>query len=354
MIDSQKHVLEQVLNLVQEEVVSCLLLCGDIFDKQVPTLGALELFDEFLNKLSDLNKKVFIIYGNHDNADRMTYLSTFLRKSNIFISQNFNGELQYFDIENDIRIYLMPYLYPAIIKKFFPCEEISNYNQAFEVLFKNTEVDKNKINILLAHQFVIGAKEPIVCQSEEKSVGGVDSINYQIFNDFDYVALGHLHCPQSVGRKEIRYSGSILKYSFSEVNHTKSFCIVDVKGKNELKIDFKEIEFLLDLKEYKGYFEEFVDEKFYSKINKDDYIHFILQDEILLDAKKKLSMIYPNIMLLEFDNNFTKNLNSDFSCNTQDKTIYEHFCDFYLKQMGQNLDKEKEKILLEILNKEGE
>lgn len=355
MIDDQKFVLEQVFDLVVEEKIDSILISGDVFDRSIPNISSLDVFGEFLSKISELKVKIFIISGNHDSQERLSYLSSFLVKSNIFISPNFEGFIKKISLNKDFDIFLMPYLHPSLIKKYFPDDKISSYNEAFEVLLTNTKIDKNKINIILAHQFVAKSYDEIIkSEGEEINVGGLDMINPSLFSDFDYCALGHLHCPQSALGDKVRYGGSILKYSFSEINQKKVFTIVDIKSKNDIKISFKEIKFLHEMKEYKGFIDEFLDEKFYLKINKNDYIKFTLEDESVLDAKKKLNSIYPNIMLLEFDNSLTRNLNSALGCDVnlnfaKNKNIFEHFCDFYELQTGLKLDKTKEKIVLDVV-----
>ena len=355
MIDDQKFVLEQVFDVVVEEKIDSILISGDVFDRSIPNISSLDVFGEFLSKISELKVKIFIISGNHDSQERLSYLSSFLVKSNIFISPNFEGFIKKISLNNDFDIFLMPYLHPSLIKKYFPDNKISSYNEAFEVLLANTKIDKKKINIILAHQFVAKSYDEIIkSEGEEINVGGLDMINPNLFSDFDYCALGHLHCPQSVLGDKVRYGGSILKYSFSEINQKKVFTIVDIKSKNDIKISFKEIKFLHEMKEYKGFIDEFLDEKFYSKINKNDYIKFTLKDESVLDAKKKLNSIYPNIMLLEFDNSLTRNLNSALGCDVnlnfaKNKNIFEHFCDFYELQTGSKLDETKEKIVLDVV-----
>ncbi len=351
MIDDQEFILEQVVDLIKEKNIKALLIAGDVFDKQIASIGALELFEKFINKVLEFDIKIFIISGNHDNMDRLAFLSQALRKSNIYISKTFQGFIEKIEFDNKINIFLMPYLYPALIRKYYAGFQITDYNSAIKVLLDGTDLDSDKINILLAHQFVAGLKEPILSQSEQKSVGGVDMVTYEHFKKFDYVALGHLHCPQSVGEKNIRYGGSILKYSFSEINQNKSFTIIDVKDKNNIELEFVKIKFKHELKHYSGYLEEFLSSDFYSKINTNDYIYFTLFDENVIEAKKKLLSIYPNIMQLDFDNSFTRNLNTALSSNIKnDKTIFEHFCSFCKLQTGLELNEHECDIVKETID----
>ncbi len=356
MIQEQKNALNQALNLIDRDDIDFVIVAGDVFDRPIPSISALEVFSDFLVEIEKRNKKIFIISGNHDNLERLSYLSKLLKKNNIYFSDTFNGKLEKFELENNVNIFLLPYLYPAIIRKFYPKAEINNYTDAIKTVIGNTNLDKEKFNILVAHQFVCDCEnEYIQSDSEEKSVGGVDIVESSVFEDFDYVALGHLHCPQKIKKEKIRYSGSLLKYSFSEINQKKVFTIVEINDKKEINISFEKIDFLHEMKEYKGYIEEFLNSDFYSKIKTDDYIHFILKDEEVIDAKKKLSLIYPNIMLLDFDNIFTRSSNVVFNLkNTKNKTILEHFEDFYKLQSEKEIDENKKEILIKLINSKGE
>ena len=248
----------------------------------------------------------------------------------------------------------MPYLYPAQIRKFYPDIKISDYNCAIKAVIDDVNIDKNKINIILAHQFVT-SDNIILSDSEQHSVGGIDAVSPNVFEKFDYVALGHLHCPQKVLSDKIRYGGSILKYSFNEVNQKKLFTVLNIDKYNKISFEFHEIEFLHDLKIYKGFIRDFLKEEFYLNINKDDYIQFVLFDDYVTDAKKKLSAIFPNILFLGFDNKFTKAINSPPSAFIgEDKNISEHFFDFYKLQCDGDIDDEKRKILSDMLSSQGE
>lgn len=356
MIEEQKNALLQALNIIDKNKIDFVVVAGDVFDKPIPPISALEVFSDFLVEIEKRNKKIFIISGNHDNLERLSYLSVLLKKNNIYFSSNFNGKLEKFELENNVDIYLLPYLYPAIIRKFYPKAKINNYTDAIKTVIENTNLNKEKFNILVAHQFVSNLKDECIhSDSEEKSVGGVDMVSSSVLEDFDYVALGHLHCPQKVETEKIRYGGSLLKYSFSEINQNKFFTIVEINNKNKFSLSFEKINFLHEMKEYVGFIDEFLNKDFYSKIKTDDYIHFTLKDEEVIDAKKKLSSIYSNIMLLDFDNIFTRNTNLIFNLkNTKNKTILEHFEDFYKLQSEEEIDENKKKILTKLINSKGE
>ena len=271
-----------------------------------------------------------------------------LEKTNVYIAKPFEKEIEKIKINDSVNFYLLPYLHISQIKRIFPDKNINTLNEAFKVLIDNTSINEKETNIILAHQFVVGG-DLILSDSEQKSVGGVDEIHYSVFEKFDYCALGHLHCPQKVGMDKIRYGGSILKYSLSEINQKKSFCIIEIDDDKKIKFKFEPISFIHEMKQYRGKIDEFLSENFYSNIDTEDYIHFILEDEEVIDAKKKLSLIYPNIMLIQFDNSFTRSLNAEFKAViSQDKTIVEHFMDFYKIQTETELNKSDIELIKEI------
>lgn len=354
MIEEQKFVLSQICKCITEKEIDSVLISGDVFDKPIPSIEALEIFSDFLNFISSNNKTVFIISGNHDSEFRLSNYSKILEKSNIFISKPFNGVVEKIKFDKETNIFLLPCLNIFQIKRAFPDEKITSFNEAFEILIKNTKINENEINILLAHQFISGS-DLILSDSEQNSVGGVDEVNYSCLQKFDYCALGHLHCPQKIGMDKIRYAGSILKYSLSEINQKKSLCIFEINKNKELKFEFYPIKFIHEMKQYRGKIDKFLSEEFYNSIDVNDYIHFILEDDEVIEAKKKLSIIYPNIIQLEFDNVFTRNLNNSFeSMISVDKSLFEHFSDFYKIQTNDELSCEDIAVLREILNEAGE
>lgn len=231
LYQDQAYILHQVVQIAQNEQIEAVIIAGDIFDKSVPNSQAIQLFDEFLTSWAELNLPVFIISGNHDNAQRVAFGANLFKQNNIFISPVYNGNISPITLEDNfgkINFYLLPFLKPTTVRNFFPDEEITSYNQAIEVALKNISLNTDERNILIAHQFVTGA---YICDSEDIVVGGIDNTDANLFQNFDYVALGHLHTPQTVLRESIRYCGTLLKYSFSEINQEKSLTIVDFLAK---------------------------------------------------------------------------------------------------------------------------
>ena len=231
MLEDQKHILQQILELAQQQRPQGVWIAGDLYDRQAPPAEAVELADWFLSQLAGLRIPVWAISGNHDSAERVAYGSRMMEQAGVFMSRVFDGTLQRYTVEDCADIYLMPYLRPAQVRRFFPDRTIETAQQAAEAVLERTELRENRVNILLMHQFLAGAA---VCDSEELSVGGIDQIDASVVDQFDYVALGHLHRPQCVGRETVRYCGSPLKYSFSEAGHDKSLTVVEIKKKEEM------------------------------------------------------------------------------------------------------------------------
>ena len=262
LIEDQEYILNQIVSIAKKEKVNAVLLSGDIYDVSVPRVEAIGLLNEFLTKLNEERINVFIISGNHDQAERLSFGNQILKKSGIYISEKYKKESKPIVLNDEygyINMYLLPYIKPINVRTEFGIEDGITYDEAVNIAIKNYQIDKKERNILLAHQFISGS---ICSDSEIMQVGNTDQVSINSFNDFDYVALGHLHTPQLINKKEtIRYSGSPLKLSFSEVKKDKICVIVDVKEKG--KIDIKELKLnpLHDMAILSGTYSELVDSK---------------------------------------------------------------------------------------------
>lgn len=308
MLEDQRYILNQVLESLQKEQVDVVLIAGDVYDKSVPSAEAVVLFDEFLTKLSALKMQVCIISGNHDCAERIAFGSELFAKEGIHIAPVFNGSMKKVTLKDefgDLDIYMLPFIKPSLVRRFFE-EEIETYTDAVSCVIKHTEINSNVRNLLIAHQFVTGA---VRCDSEEVTVGGLDNVEACVFEPFDYVALGHIHTAQRVGKDTIRYCGTLLKYSFSETAQTKSITIVELGGKDtEAVIRTIPVIPLHDLRKIKGTYEEITLKQNYINTAVDDYCYITLTDEEdIPDVIGKLRSIYPNIMRLDYDNTRTRN-----------------------------------------------
>lgn len=332
-IEDQHYILLQILNIIDENGIEIIVIAGDVYDKTVPTAESVSLFDWFLCSLARRNKKVLIISGNHDSAERLSFGSAILQNSDIYISKSFDGKLEKVSVD-DTDFYLLPFLKPANVRGFFE-DKILTYNDAIKVILNHTEIDNSKQNVLVTHQFVTGAS---CCGSEEITVGGSDNVDYKLFDDFDYVALGHIHGPQSVGRETVRYCGTPLKYSFSECSHKKSVTIVSLENK---KVDIKTLPLMpkRDLIEIKGNYEKLVSKSYYSSLDTNAYYHIILTDEEdVVEALSKLRVIYPNIMKLSYDNKRTRKNNEILADETvEQKSPFELFSEFFESQNNREL-----------------
>lgn len=352
LYQDQAYILHQVVQIAQNEQIEAVIIAGDIFDKSVPNSQAIQLFDEFLTSWAELNLPVFIISGNHDNAQRVAFGANLFKQNNIFISPVYNGNISPITLEDNfgkINFYLLPFLKPTTVRNFFPDEEITSYNQAIEVALKNISLNTNERNILIAHQFVTGA---YICDSEDIVVGGIDNIDANLFQDFDYVALGHLHTPQTILRKSIRYCGTLLKYSFSEINQEKSLTIVDFFTKNDINIKTISLSPLHDMRKLKGSYADLTLKSNYEHTNTTDYLAIILTDEEdIPDAINRLRSIYPNIMQLSYENTRTNTAKQLANIDIHNlKSPLTLFKEFYTQQNNQNLNTEQNAILEELIH----
>lgn len=354
MLNDQEYVLEQIIDIISKEKIEGVLIAGDVYDKQVPSLEAINLFDEFLTKIANMEVKVFIISGNHDSAERLSFAGRLIEKSGVYIAPMYEGNVIKHTVKDeygDIDIYMLPYVKPVHVKKYYPDREIDSYNDALKCVIESVDIDEKKRNIIIAHQFVTGAA---VCDSEELSIGGLENVDASIFDKFDYVALGHIHGPQKVQRDTLRYSGTPIKYSFSEINHKKSITIVDIKDKKDnevdISIDLKELKPLHDMRKIKGRYDEITLKDNYINTDTRDYMHIILTDEEdIPDAIGKLRAIYPNIMKLEYDNTRTRSNNKlDIVNRIEEKTPLDLFKELYELQNNQEVSDEQEQYLRDI------
>lgn len=305
MIEDQKYILLQILKIIEEEAVDVILLCGDVFDKSIPTIEAIHLLDEFLNKLNVLQKKVLIISGNHDSGERLSFGRHLLSQSHIYISSVFQGETEKITIKDEkvsVCFYLLPFVKPVYINHLLGIQK-ENTEDCLRYFVKQMNVDTRQTNILLAHQFVTANhKNPELSDSETSSLGGLDQVDYRVFDDFDYVALGHIHKPQAMGREHVRYGGSILKYSFSEIHTEKKATILTIEKNKNIDLSYRILRPLHDMREIRCSMKELLNGE--AELgNLQDYMHVILTDEDeMFDVIGKVRKVYPNVMQISFEN----------------------------------------------------
>ena len=310
MIEDQEYILLQILRLVDDEKADAVLIAGDVYDKSVPSAEAVTLFDDFLFRLAERKLPVLIISGNHDSPERLAFGNRLMEHAGIHISPVYSGEvtpITLSDEHGEVDFWLLPFIKPIHVKRYVPDEGIESYTDAVRVTIEKMDIDTDKRNVLLTHQFVTGASvDPD--GSEELSVGGSDNVDASVFEGFDYVALGHIHGQQNIGgSNRIRYCGTPLKYSFSEEHHHKSVTVVELGAKGTLQLQLRPLMPRHDMRTIRGTFAELTDKAFYTGTATDDYLQVILTDEEdVSEALGKLRVIYPNIMKLTYDNTRTR------------------------------------------------
>lgn len=343
MIEDQKYILLKILNVIDEQKAEAVVIAGDVYDKPIPPTEAVQLFDDFLFRLVERNLQILVISGNHDSPERIAFGSRFMDKSGVHMSQVYNGKNDLVELKDKygkVNFYMLPFVKPSNVRRFFEGEEINTYTDAVRVAVSHMNVNKKARNVIITHQFVTGAQRS---ESETIAVGGTDNVDSYVFDDFDYVALGHIHGPQNVGKNTVRYCGTPLKYSFSEISHKKSVTVVEMKEKGNVKVSTVELTPKLDMREIKGTYEELTFKKNYENTNTEDYLHIILTDEEdVADAVAKLRCVYPNLMKLDYDNTRTRNSFALTQAEeTEKKSDTELLSEFFEKQNGKPLSDEQ-------------
>ena len=345
MIEDQKYILKRILDLAEEEKPDGIILAGDIYDKQIPSAEAVQVFDEFITRLAGRAIPVFIISGNHDSAERLAFGGRLLNSRGIYLSPVYDGSVTKIPLKDQygtVWIHLLPFIRPSTVRHVFENEAdlVTDVQTAAETVIRHMEIDLKDRNILVAHQFVTGASR---CESEDVQVGGLDNIDAAVFTPFDYTALGHIHSPQNVGTDRVRYCGTPLKYSFSEVDQEKSITVVELEKKGTVRTSLLPLKPLRDMRKLRGTYLELTDRSFYRDMNCEDYIQVILTDEDdVPDGLQKLRVIYPNIMQLLYDNQRTKTTQEvDAAQAVEKKTEIELFCEFYELQNNQPMTKQQ-------------
>ncbi len=352
LIEDQRYILDQILHIAEEESIDGVLIAGDVYDKSIPSEAATKLLDYFLMKLAKKEIKVFMVSGNHDSDDRLNYGSTLFASNQIFISAVFDGTLHkqsFADGDTEIDIYMLPFVKASQVRHYFPEEDIESYEDAVRTIIRNTPIDKNNKNILVAHQFVSGkGEDPALAGSEgigTQSVGMVEKIGYDCFDDFDYVALGHIHSPQRVGRDEVRYSGSPLKYSLSEAKNEKSVPLITVSAEERIKTELVPLKPLRDMRHIKGMMKELLDQK--NVKAPEDFIYATLTDEDMInDVMGVFQQIYPNTVRIDYDNSHTREIEQvDISRIAENKSFPELIGDFYRLMYGCEISEEEMDVM---------
>lgn len=352
MLEDQGFILRKILEIIDQERPDGVLIAGDVYDKSVPSAEAVALLDDFLVHLSRRKLQVFAISGNHDSPERMAFGGRLMEGSGVHLAPVYNGKVTptaLTDEYGQVNVYLLPFVKPTHVRRWFPDQEIASYTDALATAIGTMGVDQTQRNVLVTHQFVTGGQR---CDSEEVSVGGTDNVDVSVFAPFDYVALGHLHGPQQVERETVRYCGTPLKYSFSEAGHQKSVTVVELGEKGSVAVRTVPLTPLHDMVELRGTYEEMTFRGFYEGTSyPEDYVHITLTDEEdIPDAVRKLQVIYPNLMRLDYDNKRTRaGIRLDAPEDAQRKDPLELLEDFYEKQNGRPMGEEQRNFARELI-----
>ncbi len=302
MMKDQARMLDTLAKMAADNKVQAVLLSGDVYQRQAPQADAMELFDSFVSQISDAGIKLIMISGNHDSAQRISYFSRLIRKSGVYASGSFDGTLQTVTLSDEygeLDIKLLPYTRPSTVRLKYPNEKIESYTDAVKCVIERSNVDYSKRNVLMAHQFITGGE---YSQSEEKLVGTLEDVNASVFEGFDYVALGHLHRPQKIGKETVRYSGSPLKYSFSEAGDVKSAVLVEIRKKGDIDIKTLPIPQPNDVRLIEGKIADIMAMPY-----SEDYVHVTVTDEeVPPDTRRMMSTVFKNLSRFVVNNSKTK------------------------------------------------
>lgn len=352
MLEDQAHILRQILAILDDEQPDGVLIAGDVYDKSVPSVEAVGLLDGFLTELRARGVPVLLISGNHDSPERLAFGGRVMDSCGIHISPVYDGALAPVTLQDafgPVHVWLLPFVKPAHVRRWFPDADIESYTDAMAEAVAHMDIDTAARNVLVTHQFVTGGTRS---GSEELSVGGTDNVDSGVFAPFDYVALGHLHGAQHIGRETIRYAGSPLKYSFSEARQHKSVTVVTLGEKGDVQVRTVALTPLRELREIRGSYDELTARSFYEHTTyRSDYLHLILTDEQdVFDAMSRLRTIYPYLMTLDYDNARTRAAGGmSVPAETERRTPLELFEALYTRQNHQPMSEVQRAYIAQLM-----
>lgn len=380
MLEDQIHILDEIIDILNEEKPHVLVIAGDLYDRSVPPASAVEVLDGFLNKIVlELKIPIISIAGNHDSPERLAFASGMLKKQKFHMQGVLKDEIEKVTLRDEygeVDFYLVPYADPAIVRHVYKDENIKSHDDAMKKIIEIIEekMDKNKRNVLVTHGYVtfmgessdenMALREAAIDEEGRKvraglevseserplSIGGTDLISGKHFSSFNYVALGHLHGAQKVGSDRIRYAGSLLKYSFSEESQKKSVTIVDLNKDGEVNVVLKSLNPVRDMRTIKGDLDYLTSPEFYEKLNKEDYIYALITDDgEVLDPMLKLRAVYPNVMGLRRESSRSLEEENLVRGNHKTKTKLELFEEFYENITLKTFDEERKEVISEVL-----
>ena len=350
MLADQEFVLKQILRMVDDQQPHAVVIAGDVYDKTIPPAEAVTVFDDFLWSLSRRKVPVLIISGNHDSPERLAFGGRMLESAGIHLSPVYGGEVTPVTLKDEsgeVDFWLLPFIKPIHVRRFFPEEAVESYTDALRTAIAHMPLDPKRRNVLVTHQFVTGS---VTCESEEISVGGTDNVDAAVFEAFDYVALGHIHGPQNIGSNRIRYCGTPLKYSISEVGHSKSVTMVELAGDGGVKLTALPLQPLHDMRQLRGDFAALTEPSAWENTATEDYVHIILTDEEdVPEAVGRLRAIYPNMMKLSYDNTRTRSDQMQESAAVPERSPLELFDDLYRLVNNQPMSEVQRQFAAELI-----
>lgn len=365
MLDDQRYILRQILDIAEKRQVSVLLIAGDVYDKASPSAEAVTVFDAFLTDAVAAGLRVLAIPGNHDSAERIAYAQGLLEKQGVCLPPVYAGEVERVELEDDhgpVEFWLLPFLKPGDVRRFFPDEEIGDdYSAALRAVLGACAIDQGKRNVVLSHQLVTAHGTAPDRADDEIKLGGIDNVDVSVYDAFDYVALGHVHRPQRVGRDTVRYSGSPLKYSFSEARYDKSAALIELGEKKPgddvgecVSFELIPLVPLHDVREVRGTLADVLAMGTAHDASQ-DYLHITLSDEHpQLDAMAKIHEVFPNAMMLDYDNVtvlIDRPQTQQLTADPDSMDTLDLFSAFYESQVGNPLDDEQRNFAHKLIAK---
>lgn len=353
LIEDQEYILEQIVGILVEKKVEVLMIAGDVFDKNVAPEAGLKVFRKFLNRLVESKIKVLIISGNHDSAERLTFGGEFMTEKGIFFSKVYDGKIEPVSFEDEygpVNFYLLPFIKPQIVNHYIKGNEIDTYEEAVQFAVKNMNINTSERNVILAHQNILSAKR---CESEENIIGGLDAVSDAVFKDFDYTALGHIHSQQKIGKNNVFFCGTPLKYSVSEFDQEKKMPIISLAEKGKLDIEMIPLIPKRDLRKITGTLDEILTSAKKDPNNHEDFIDITLtnEDEVM-DAMANLHTVYPNVLKLSYDNKASRAAeNVEKFSGVNEKKPLEIFEAFYQSRRGTEMNDEQKNYIQALIEK---
>lgn len=351
LIEDQEFILDQIVKTCVEKKVEVLLVAGDIYDKNVAPEAGIKVLRKFLNQLVEAKIKVLLISGNHDSAERLTFGGEFMTEKGIYFSKVYDGEIEpisFTDEFGPVNFYLLPFVKPSTVQHYFEDEKISSYEDGVRCALRHMNVNTKERNVIIAHQNILNAER---CESEENIIGGLDAVSADVFKDFDYTALGHIHKPQVIA-SNVLFCGTPLKYSTSELNHEKSMPVITLNEKGKTDFEFIPLIPKRDLRQIRGTLDEIMKASKQDPNNSEDFIDVILTDENeVLDAISTLRTVYPNVLKLSYDNKATKAFDQVEKIKVEQKNPLEIFDAFFNSRRGTEMDKEQKEYIQSLIEK---